>query len=42
MNEFTAPVMMPVILLMIVLFDKLRHEPAPIASYGALGSDSAN
>lgn len=26
LNEFTAPVMMPVILLMIVLFDKLRQS----------------
>lgn len=34
LNEFTAPVMMPVILLMIVLFDKLRHEPAPIPPVG--------
>ena len=34
MNEFTAPVMMPVILLMMVLFDKLRHEPAPIPAMG--------
>ncbi|WP_409410284.1 TRAP transporter large permease subunit [Acinetobacter indicus] len=34
LNEFTAPVMMPVILLLIVLFDKLRHEPAPIPAVG--------
>ncbi|QXR19837.1 TRAP transporter large permease subunit [Acinetobacter variabilis] len=34
LNEFTAPVMMPVILLMIVLFDKLRHEPAPLPPMG--------
>ncbi len=34
LNEFTAPVMMPVILLMMVLFDKLRDEPAPIAPVG--------
>lgn len=34
LNEFTAPVMMPVILLLIVLFDKLRHEPAPIPPVG--------
>ncbi len=34
LNEFTAPVMMPVILLMIVLFDKLRHEPAPLPAVG--------
>lgn len=34
LNEFTAPVMMPVILLMIVLFDKLRHEPAPLPPVG--------
>ena len=34
MNEFTAPVMMPVILLVMVLFDKLRHEPAPIPPVG--------
>ena len=34
LNEFTAPVMMPVILLMIVLFDKLRHQPAPLPPVG--------
>jgi TRAP-type C4-dicarboxylate transport system permease large subunit len=34
LNEFTAPVMMPVILLFIVLFDKLRHEPAPLPPVG--------
>lgn len=34
LNEFTAPVMMPVILLMIVLFDKLRHQPAPLPAMG--------
>ncbi len=34
LNEFTAPVMMPVILLMIVLYDKLRHEPAPLPPVG--------
>lgn len=34
LNEFTAPVMMPAILLMIVLFDKLRHEPAPLSPMG--------
>lgn len=34
LNEFTAPVMMPVIVLMIVLFDKLRHEPAPLPPMG--------
>jgi len=34
LNEFTAPVMMPVILLMIVLFDKLRHQPAPLPAVG--------
>lgn len=34
LNEFTAPVMMPVILLMVVLFDKLRHEPAPLPPVG--------
>ncbi|ATO19531.1 hypothetical protein BS636_07575 [Acinetobacter sp. LoGeW2-3] len=34
LNEFTAPVMMPVILLMIVLYDKLRHQPAPIPPVG--------
>ena len=34
LNEFTAPVMMPVILLMIVLFDKLRHQPAPCLLWG--------
>ena len=34
LNEFTAPVMMPVILLMMVLFDKLRKEPAPLAPVG--------
>ena len=34
LNEFTAPVMMPVILLMMVLFDKLRDEPAPIPAVG--------
>ncbi len=26
--------MMPVILLMIVLFDKLRHQPAPLPAVG--------
>ncbi len=46
-NEFTAPVMMPVILLMMVLFDKLRHEPAPIPAMGqwdqtVLGSQACN
>lgn len=34
LNEFTAPVMMPIILLVMVLFDKLRHEPAPIQAVG--------
>ncbi|AZP28040.1 TRAP transporter large permease subunit [Acinetobacter pittii] len=34
LNEFTAPVMMPVILLLMVLFDKLRREPAPLAPVG--------
>lgn len=34
LNEFTAPVMMPVILLLIVLFDKLRHDPAPLPPVG--------
>ncbi|GAA5556826.1 hypothetical protein Asch01_01531 [Acinetobacter schindleri] len=34
LNEFTAPVMMPVILLMIVLYEKLRHQPAPIPPVG--------
>ncbi|EPG41638.1 TRAP transporter large permease subunit [Acinetobacter colistiniresistens] len=34
LNEFTAPVMMPVILLLMVLFDKLRKEPAPLAAVG--------
>ena len=34
LNEFTAPVMMPVILLLVVLFDKLRHEPAPLPPVG--------
>ncbi|WP_180049276.1 TRAP transporter large permease subunit [Acinetobacter sp. YH12144] len=34
LNEFTAPVMMPVILLMIVLVDKLRHQPAPLSAVG--------
>ncbi|MBP8006088.1 MAG: TRAP transporter large permease subunit, partial [Acinetobacter sp.] len=34
LNEFTAPVMMPVILLLMVLFDKLRKEPAPLAPVG--------
>lgn len=34
LNEFTAPVMMPVILLMIVLYDKMRHQPAPIPPVG--------
>ncbi|RKG32252.1 TRAP transporter large permease subunit [Acinetobacter tianfuensis] len=34
LNEFTAPVMMPVILLMIVLVDKLRHQPAPLPAVG--------
>ncbi|MGE8537728.1 MAG: TRAP transporter large permease subunit [Acinetobacter sp.] len=34
LNEFTAPVMMPIILLMIVLYDKLRHEPAPLPPVG--------
>ena len=34
LDEFTAPVMMPVILLLIVLFDKLRGVPAPIDPVG--------
>jgi TRAP-type C4-dicarboxylate transport system permease large subunit len=34
LNEFTAPVMMPVILLLIVLYDKLRHVPAPAPAMG--------
>lgn len=34
LNEFTVPVMMPVILLVIVLFDKLRHEPASLPPVG--------
>lgn len=34
MDEFTAPIMMPIILLAIVLFEKLRHEHAPIAAVG--------
>jgi TRAP-type C4-dicarboxylate transport system permease large subunit len=34
LNEFTAPVMMPIILLIMVLYDKLRHEPAPIQAVG--------
>ncbi len=34
LNEFTAPVMMPVVLLIMVLFDKLRHVPAPVAATG--------
>lgn len=34
LNEFTAPVMMPVILLAMVLFDKLRREPDPIPPVG--------
>lgn len=34
LNEFTAPVMMPIILLVMVLYEKLRHEPAPLAPVG--------
>ena len=34
LNEFTAPVMMPIILLIMVLYEKLRHEPAPLAAVG--------
>lgn len=34
MNEFTAPIMMPIILLVMVLYEKLRHEHAPIAAVG--------
>lgn len=34
LNEFTAPVMMPIILLVMVLFDKLRREPDPIPPVG--------
>ncbi|MCU4307766.1 TRAP transporter large permease subunit [Acinetobacter radioresistens] len=34
LNEFTAPVMMPVILLMIVLFDKLRQSPEAVTTVG--------
>ncbi len=34
MNEFTAPVMMPIILLIMVLYEKLRHQPAPLAAVG--------
>lgn len=44
LNEFTAPVMMPIILLVMVLYEKLRHEPAPLAPVGhwdtALSPDS--
>jgi TRAP-type C4-dicarboxylate transport system permease large subunit len=29
LNEFTAPVIMPLILIAILLFDKIRREPAP-------------
>lgn len=34
LNEFTAPVMMPIILLIMVLYEKLRHQPAPLAAVG--------
>lgn len=34
MDEFTAPVMMPIILLIMVLYEKLRHQPAPLAAVG--------
>ena len=34
LNEFTAPVMIPIILLVFVLYEKLRHEPAPLAAVG--------
>lgn len=32
LNEFTAPVIMPIILLAIVLFDKIRREQKPVAA----------
>lgn len=34
LDEFTAPVMMPIILLILVLYEKLRHEPSPLAPVG--------
>ncbi len=34
LNEFTAPVIMPIILLAMVLFDTLRRAPAPIPAVG--------
>lgn len=34
LNEFTAPVMMPVILLVIVLFDKLNRQPEALTTVG--------
>ncbi len=30
LNEFTAPVIMPIIMLVLVIFDKLRHNPAAV------------
>ena len=34
LNEFTAPVIMPIILLAMVLFDTLRRAPAPVEPTG--------
>lgn len=40
MNEFTAPMILPLILLAIVLFDKVRRQPASVAmAYGQNADD---
>jgi TRAP-type C4-dicarboxylate transport system permease large subunit len=39
LNEFTAPVIMPIILLAIVLFDKIRREQKPVAAASAGSMD---
>ena len=39
LNEFTAPVIMPIILLAIVLFDKIRREQKPVAAASADSMD---
>lgn len=40
MNEFTAPVILPLILLAIVFYDKVRRDPSPVPSFSAPVSDS--
>lgn len=42
LNEFTAPVIMPIILLAFVLFDKIRREEKPVAVAAAGGSPEEN